>query len=112
MHAQLSNKLLIMNGFQGHAEAAVALISAGADIAARDNLGRTPLMEACVHGHDDMIELLTRQGATCVPSTFLLATRRGSGDVFCGVSSCCLVYQRAPHAVLHGLGIEDALTVV
>lgn len=39
-------------------------MSAGCDVAAKDNLGRTALLEACMHGHTDFIELLRRQGAT------------------------------------------------
>ena len=55
---------LMLAAVKGHADVAVALISAGADVMVRDNLKRTPLMEACVYGHSDIIELLTRQGAT------------------------------------------------
>ncbi|CAL5221935.1 g4209 [Coccomyxa viridis] len=55
---------LMLASVKGHADVAVALISAGADVMLRDNLKRNPLLEACVAGHSDIIELLTRQGAT------------------------------------------------
>ena len=56
---------LMLAAAKGHADVAVALISAGADVLLRDNLKRKPLLEACVYGHSEIIELLTRQGATC-----------------------------------------------
>ena len=55
---------LMLAAVKGHADVAVALISAGADVMVKDNLKRNPLVEACVYGHTDIIELLTRQGAT------------------------------------------------
>ncbi|CAL8465533.1 g5069 [Coccomyxa elongata] len=55
---------LMLASAKGHADVAVALISAGADVAAKDNLNRNALMEACIHGHTQIIELLRRQGAT------------------------------------------------
>ncbi len=55
---------LMLASAKGHADVAVALISAGADVAAKDNLNRNGLMEACIHGHTQIIELLRRQGAT------------------------------------------------
>ena len=55
---------LMLAAAKGHADVAVALISAGADVMVKDNLKRNPLVEACVYGHTDIIELLTRQGAT------------------------------------------------
>jgi ankyrin repeat protein len=55
---------LMLAAVKGHAEVAVALVSAGCNVSAKDSLGRSALMEACVHGHNDFIELLRRQGAT------------------------------------------------
>ncbi|BDA49938.1 probable potassium channel AKT2 [Coccomyxa sp. Obi] len=55
---------LMLASVKGHADVAVALISAGADVAIKDNLNRNGLMEACIHGHTAIIELLRRQGAT------------------------------------------------
>ena len=62
---------LMLAAAKGHADVAVALISAGADVMLRDNLKRKPLLEACVYGHSEIIELLTRQGATCAQLQYL-----------------------------------------
>lgn len=59
-----SRTALMLAAVKGHADVAVALISAGADVSAKDNLNRNALMEACIHGHADIVELLRRQGAT------------------------------------------------
>src|SRR5579862_7764344 len=40
-----------------------ALISAGADVNARDNYGDTPLMHAAAHGRDDVVRLLVASKA-------------------------------------------------
>ncbi|KAK9903334.1 hypothetical protein WJX75_003130 [Coccomyxa subellipsoidea] len=59
-----SRTALMLAAAKGHADVAVALISAGADVSAKDSLNRNALMEACIHGHADIVELLRRQGAT------------------------------------------------
>ena len=51
---------------QGHWEVVAMLLGARADLNRRDNTGTTALDEACQHGHDRIIKLLTAKGARCV----------------------------------------------
>lgn len=48
----------------GHAEVARILILAGANVNARDNFGRTPLIWAAFHGNAEVVRVLLENGAT------------------------------------------------
>ena len=55
---------------QGHWEVVGMLLGGRADLNLADGAGTTALHEACVHGHDNIIQLLAVKGATCVPHSF------------------------------------------
>lgn len=54
---------LMFASARGHAETAMALLEAGADVNLRDSFGRTALVHACESGDRETIELLIRKGA-------------------------------------------------
>src|SRR5690606_8859943 len=54
---------LIIAAYNGHLEAAVALLDAGADVNAQDYGGNTALMGVCFKGYPEIAELLVRRGA-------------------------------------------------
>lgn len=47
----------------GRADMIAPLMQAGADVAARNDIGYTPLILACYHGNEDAAELLIKHGA-------------------------------------------------
>lgn len=51
-----------MAAANGRAEAARALLEAGADANARNSFGSCPLLEACLSGHDDVVGILLAAG--------------------------------------------------
>ena len=61
------------------------LLSSGADPSQRDNLGFSPLAEACKLGHDELIDVLVRAGATLAdPSCHVEDAKRLCTAVFEG----------------------------
>ena len=49
---------------QGHLELVESLLDAGAQPSLQDNLGGSALMEACKNGHDNVVSVLHKAGAT------------------------------------------------
>lgn len=49
---------------QGHLDLVHNLLEAGAQPNLKDNLGGSALLEACKHGHDNIVRVLTEAGAT------------------------------------------------
>jgi ankyrin repeat protein len=49
---------------KGHLEVVKALIAANADVNAKDNNGSTALKDASKMGHQDVVKLLKKAGAT------------------------------------------------
>ena len=48
----------------GHIDLVKALLEAGAQPSIKDNFGGSALLEACKHGHDDIVAVLRDAGAT------------------------------------------------
>jgi ankyrin repeat protein len=47
----------------GYAEVVKALLEKGADVQAKNNVGKTPLHLACMNGHHDIAAMLRAKGA-------------------------------------------------
>ncbi|KAM4703702.1 fibronectin type 3 and ankyrin repeat domains protein 1 [Rhinophrynus dorsalis] len=57
--------LMRVSAITGSADVARCLISAGADVNAKDTNGKTPLMVAVLNNHDRLVRLLMEKGANC-----------------------------------------------
>jgi hypothetical protein len=53
------------------------LLRSGADPSQRDNLGFSPLAEACKLGHDELIDILVKAGATLTDQKCATEVRTG-----------------------------------
>lgn len=55
---------LMLATVSGHMDLVHNLLEAGAQPSLKDNLGGSALLEACKHGHDNIVRVLTEAGAT------------------------------------------------